>query len=122
MRVRAALASFAAALAAALCAPAARATDCSGFFTACVNDDTLWPHAGPARFVAVGSTETVAAGQVGFGLVTSYLNRPVVLGTSLGAVKTNQYAVKDQVNGTFLWAYGVSDRLELDLIQLALES
>ena len=115
MRVRAALASFAAALAAALCAPSAKATDCSGFFTACVNDDTLWPHAGPARFVAVGSTETVAAGQVAFGLVTSYLNRPVVLGTSLGAVKTNQYAVKDLVNGTFLWAYGVSDRLELDL-------
>src|ERR1700722_5205997 len=115
MRARIALASFAASIAAALCTPSARATDCSGFFSSCVNDDTLWPHAGPARFVAVGSTETVAAGQVGFGLVTSYLNRPVVLGTSLGAVKTNQYAVKDQVNGTFLWAYGVSDRLELDL-------
>ncbi len=45
----------------------------------CINDDTLWPHAGPAHFVAVGSTETVASGQLGFALVTSYLSRPIVL-------------------------------------------
>jgi len=115
MRARTALPSFAATLAAALCAPAARAVDCSGFFSPCVNDDTLWPHAGPTHFVAVGSTETVASGQVGFGLVTSYLNRPVVLGTRLGDAQDDQYAVSDQVNGTFLWSYGVSDRLELDL-------
>jgi OmpA-OmpF porin, OOP family len=111
----AALASWATALSAVLYAPAAMGTDCSGFLSPCVNDDTLWPHAGPARFVAVGSTETVASGQVAFGLVTSYLNRPVVLTTHLGATATDQDAVNDQVNGTFLWSYGVSDRLELDL-------
>jgi hypothetical protein len=115
MRARIALASFAASVAAVLCAPAARATDCSGFFSPCVNDDVLWPHAGPSRFVAVGSTETVAAGQVSFGLVTSYLNRPVILATRLGGAEIDQYAVNDQVNGTFLWAYGVTSRLELDL-------
>jgi OOP family OmpA-OmpF porin len=115
MRARTAVASLAAVLAGALSAPAARATNCTGFFDPCVNDDTLWPHAGPSRFVAVGSTETDAAGQVGFGLVTSYLNRPVILGTRLGSLQTNQYAVNDQVNGTFLWSYGVTDRLELDL-------
>jgi OmpA-OmpF porin, OOP family len=115
MRARTALAPLAAALSVALHAPAARATDCSGFLSPCLNDDTLWPHAGPSRFTAVGSTETVASGQVGFGLVTSYLNRPVVLDTHLGPTETEQYAVSDQVNGTFLWSYGVSDRLELDL-------
>jgi hypothetical protein len=115
MRARIALASFAASVAAVLCAPVARAADCSGFFDSCVNDDTLWPHAGPSRFVAVGSTETVAAGQVGFGLVTSYLNRPVILATHLGGVETDQYAINDQVNGTFLWSYGVTNRLELDV-------
>src|SRR6202041_1184446 len=115
MRARIALASFAASIAAALCTPSARATDCSGFFSSCVNDDTLWPHAGPSRFVAVGSTETVAPGQVGFALVTSYLNRPIILTTRLGGAATDQYAVNDQVNGTFLWSYGVTDRLELDL-------
>jgi len=115
MRARFALASFAASVASLLCAPGARATDCSGFFSTCVNDDILWPHAGPSRFVAVGSTETVAAGQVGFGLVTSYLNRPVILATRLGGAETDQYAINDQVNGTFLWSYGVTSRLELDL-------
>jgi hypothetical protein len=115
MRACVRLASLATAFTATLAAPAARATDCSGFLTACINDDTLWPHAGPARFVAVGSTETVAQGQVGFGLSSSYLNRPVVLSTQLGSLQTNQYAINDQVNGTFLWSYGVSDRLQLDL-------
>jgi hypothetical protein len=115
MRARIALASFAASVAAVLCAPAARATDCSGFFSPCVNDDILWPHAGPSRFVAVGSSETVAAGQVSFGLVTSYLNRPVILATRLGGAEIDQYAINDQVTGTFLWAYGVTSRLELDL-------
>jgi OOP family OmpA-OmpF porin len=115
MRARIALASFAASFAAVLSAPAAEATDCSGFLSPCINDDTLWPHAGPSRFVAIGSTETVAAGQVGFGIVTSYLNRPVILATRLGGAETDQYAINDQVNGTFLWAYGVTSRLELDL-------
>lgn len=115
MRVRVALGSFAACLAVVTGAPASRATDCSGFESPCVNDDVLWPHAGPSRFVAVGGTETVAAGQISFGLLTSYLNRPVVLATRLGSAETDQYAINDQVNGTFLWAYGVSDRLELDL-------
>ena len=115
MRARIALASFTASLAVVLSAPRARATDCSGFYSPCVNDDALWPHAGPSRFVAVGSTETLAPGQVGFGLVTSYVNRPVILATHLGAAEIDQYAINDQVNGTFLWSYGVTDRLELDL-------
>ncbi|HEY3822660.1 MAG TPA: thrombospondin type 3 repeat-containing protein [Polyangiaceae bacterium] len=115
MRARIALASVAASVATVLSAPLAAATDCSGFLSTCVNDDTLWPHAGPSRFVAVGSTDTVAAGQVGFGLLTSYLNRPVILATRLGSTETDQYAINDQVNGTFLWSYGVTNRLELDL-------
>jgi hypothetical protein len=83
-----------------------------------MNDDTLWPHAGSSRFVAVGSTETVSTGQIGFGLLTSYVSRPVVLripspGPAAGGAM--QYAVDDQVNGTFLWSYGVTGRLELDL-------
>jgi hypothetical protein len=34
---------------------------------------------------------------------------------SPGGPGSHQYAVNDQVNSTFLWAYGVTDRLELDL-------
>ncbi|MGA2448394.1 MAG: hypothetical protein ABTD50_06955 [Polyangiaceae bacterium] len=103
---------------AALWPSGARATDCSGVTSTCINDDTLWPHAGPARFVAVGSTETVAAQQLSFGLVTSYLSRPVVLHltTPGGGSTADLDAVEDQVNATFAWAYGVTERLELDLV------
>jgi hypothetical protein len=104
------------ACAVALASPAARATDCSGIDSPCINSDILWPHAGPARFVSIGAAETVAPGQLGFGLVTSYLSRPIVLHVPTpGPGGSDQYAIDNQVNGTFLWAYGVTDRLELDL-------
>ena len=119
MRLRIALASFAglAALAASLAARPAAAKNCSGLYSPCIDDDTLWPHAGPARFVAVGSTDTVPAGQVGFGLVTTYLHDPVVLRTFLGpgTTEADQNAIHDQVNGTFLWSYGVTRRLQLNI-------
>jgi hypothetical protein len=110
------LAAFSSIFAFTLAARPALATDCSGITSPCINSDILWPHAGPARFVAVGSTETVGDGQLGFGLVTSYLSQPIVLHVPApGPPGSDQYAVDNQVNGTFLWAYGVTDRLELDL-------
>ncbi len=116
MRTRAVLLSLVWAATLVASAGRASATDCSGLYSSCVNSDTLWPHAGPSRFVAIGSTETVEPGQVGFGLVSSYLSRPILLGTATpGPGGTRQYAVDNQVNGTFLWAYGVTDALELDL-------
>jgi hypothetical protein len=70
-----------------------------------------------ARFAAVGSTETVAPGQIGFGLVSTYLSRPVVLTIPAPAPPgTQQYAIDDQVNGNFLFSFGVTLRLELDLV------
>jgi hypothetical protein len=93
----------------------ARATDCAGPLSPCINADPFWPHAGPSQFEAVGGSATVAAGQLGFGLVADYASRPIVfkLPTASGGSQTN-YAIDDQVNGTFLWSYGVTDRLELD--------
>jgi OOP family OmpA-OmpF porin len=119
MRPRIAASAFACALAWIACALPARAsgtTECSGARSPCINDDTLWPHAGPAHFVAVGSTETVAAGQLGFGLANSYLSRPIVLQVpSPGGAGSSEDVINDQVNGTFLWSYGATNRLELDL-------
>jgi OmpA-OmpF porin, OOP family len=93
----------------------ARATDCSSVLSTCIDDDTFWPHAGASRFLGVGGTETVAKGKFGFGLVTSYLSRPLVVTVPTpGPPGTDENVVNDQVNGTFLWAYGVTDRLELD--------
>jgi OOP family OmpA-OmpF porin len=94
----------------------AAATDCAGPLSPCINDDTLWPHAGPAQFESVGSTETVARHQLGFGLVADYLSRPIVFKLSSPGGGSTQYAINDQVNGTFLWSYGVTDRLELDFV------
>jgi hypothetical protein len=91
------------------------ATDCSGFISSCVNDDPLWPHAGAAEFEAVGGTDVVSARQLGFGLVTSYISRPIALELRSPGGGSEQYAVNNQVDGTFLWAYGVGRRLELDL-------
>ncbi len=116
MRPRIGLALFPCLAFAALAPRLARATDCSGLISPCVNDDTLWPHAGPAYFAAVGSTETVDAKQLGFGLVTSYLSRPIVITLRSPGNSSSQDAINDQVNGTFLWSYGVTKRLELDLI------
>src|SRR5579859_3777572 len=93
----------------------ASATDCSGPLSPCINDDTLWPHAGPSRFQAVGGSATVDASQLGFSLVASYLSRPIVLNVVSPGSGADEYVINDQVNGSFLWSYGVSRRLELDL-------
>ncbi len=95
----------------------ARAQQCANpLISTCVNSDAFWPHAGPQRFAAVGSAETVAERQIGFGLVGSYLSRPIVIrGPSPGGAGSDQYAVDNQVNANFLFAYGVTDRLQLDV-------
>ena len=95
---------------------AARASDCENpLVSTCINADTFWPHAGPMRFQTVGGVETTDEGQVGFGLVTTYLSRPIVLRiASPGPGGSEQYAVDNQVNGNFLWSYGMTKRLELD--------
>jgi hypothetical protein len=95
----------------------ARAQQCSNpLVSTCINSDTYWPHAGPQRFAAVGSAETVAERQIAFGLVTTYQSRPIVVsGPSPGGAGSDQFAVDDQVNANFLFAYGVTDRLQLDL-------
>jgi len=80
----------------------------------CINADTLWPRAGASRFQSIGGSETTAPGQIGFGLVTSYLRKPIVLqAASASANGTQMPAVDHLVNTTFLWSYGLTDRLEL---------
>jgi hypothetical protein len=97
--------------------PKASAQECSNPRTStCINADTFWPHAGPQRFAAVGSTETVAPRQVAFGVVATYLSRPILLNAPPpGPGGTDQYAIDNQVNANFLFAYGVTEHLQLDL-------
>jgi hypothetical protein len=102
--------------AAVLLAAPARADSCGApLLSTCINDDNFWPHAGPSQFMAIGGTETVAKGQIGIGLVTSYLSRPVTLQLpSPGPNGSTANAIDNQANGTFLWSYGLTNRLELD--------
>jgi hypothetical protein len=83
----------------------------------CVDSDTLWPHAGPSIFMNVGGTETVAADRIAFGLVATYLSRPIVLNVSSPDPlnPSARPAIDNQFDATFLFAYGLTDRFELDL-------
>lgn len=82
--------------------------------SACINSDTFWPTGGPSRFASLPGTLTTARNQFGFGLVATYQMRPIVLDIpSPGPTGTKQNAISDQVNGNFVFGYGVTDRLEL---------
>lgn len=95
----------------------AYADDCSQIAqSTCINGDNYWPHAGPSRFAFVGGAQTVARGELAFGLLSAYQSRPVVIRLpSPGSTSTDQYVINDQLNANFLWSYGVTDRLALDL-------
>lgn len=114
--LRAAIAG-ALALVATTIATTASAQECSNPRTStCINADTFWPNAGPQRFAAVGGTETVAPRQVAFGVVATYLSRPILLNAPPpGPGGTDQYAIDNQINANFLFAYGVTEHLQLDL-------
>jgi hypothetical protein len=117
MRARSAALVFLCSVPCVATASTAGATDCSVPNSTCINSDVLWPHAGPARFLGVGSADTVAAGQLGFGLLTTYLSRPIpFLVPAPGGRGGTQYVINDQVNGDFLFSYGVTNRLELDFV------
>ncbi len=99
-----------------LWATPADAKPCSNpLVSTCINSDTFWPNPGPTRFATVGGTETLGQGQAGFGLVATYLSRPIVLRVaSPGPGGSEQYVVDNQVTGNFLFAYGVTERLQFD--------
>lgn len=81
----------------------------------CFDADQAWPHAGHSRFPTLGGTETVAPGQFGVGLVTSWVYRPVVLRIATPAGEgTRVRAVEQQYTPNLLWSYGVTDRFEID--------
>lgn len=83
----------------------------------CVDSDTLWAHAGPQRFVGVAGTETLASGRVGFGLLASYQSRPIMLEHATGASTSERFAAIDnQINASFLFAYGLTNRLQADVV------
>jgi outer membrane protein OmpA-like peptidoglycan-associated protein len=82
----------------------------------CIDADNLWQHAGGGSFFSIGGTLTAPAGTSAFGLVASYLSRPIGLRVaSPDPEGTVIFAVDNAVNASFLWALGVTDRLELTI-------
>ena len=94
----------------------ASARECTNpLVNTCIDSETYWPNPGPMRFAAVAGTELMARGQIGFGLVGSYLSRPIKVNVaSPGPGGSELAAVDNQVNANFLFAYGVTERLQLD--------
>jgi OmpA-OmpF porin, OOP family len=101
-----------------LWARVASADSCgSPLISTCIDDDHLWLHAGSSHFLSIGSSTTLAEGQVGFGVAVSYLSRPLAVTVATpGPGGTLEYVIDNQVNTSFLWSYGVTNRLELDLV------
>src|SRR5580658_10278558 len=96
----------------------ANATDCGApLVSTCIDDDNLWPRAGSSRFLSVGGTTTLEGGQVGFGVVTTYLSRPLTLQSATpGPGGSRDYVIDNQANTAFLWSYGIARDLELDFV------
>jgi OmpA-OmpF porin, OOP family len=96
----------------------ARAVDCGNpLLSTCIDSDNLWPHAGSAHFISIGGTDTLEGGQVGFGIATTYLSRPIYIKSATpGPSGSTDNVIDNQVTTNFLWSYGMTDRLELDLV------
>jgi hypothetical protein len=94
-------------------AHAAGCSPVSGLST-CINADELWFAAGPSRFVGIASAEPLGARKFSFGVGTSYLSRPIVLHASSPDPEGRDiFVVDDALDTTWLFAYGVTRRLEL---------
>ncbi len=97
-----------------LVASRAQAADCQprADLSSCVDADNLWPHAGSGPFFALGSGVTLPADQVSFGLVVSYLSRPVGLRVaSSDPAGSVIYSVNNLLDATLLFGWGITDRL-----------
>ncbi|XXU33487.1 OmpA family protein [Sorangium sp. So ce1000] len=93
-----------------------RANECApaSGLSGCIDADNLWPHAGGGPFFAVGSTGTAPGAKAAFGLVASYLSRPVGLRTaSPDPDGTVVHALDNMLDATFLASLGLTDRLEI---------
>ena len=111
-------AAFAVAASLVASSAAAQQSDCEPRrgYSSCIDADNLWPHAGGGPLFSIGSTGTTPPGRVAFGIVGSYLSRPIELRVPSPDLEGTDVPVVDNAfDVTFLWALGVTDRLELTI-------
>src|SRR5687767_9226976 len=93
--------------------PSVARAGCTPGLSTCIEADTYWPHAGPAYFNLVGGTSTTSAGRVGFGWVSTYASRPIVLLLPSSQPSGTEVAAVDHLwNATFLFSYGLTERID----------
>ena len=96
--------------------PRSARAHCEAGLSTCIEADTHWPHAGPAYFNLTGGTATTSQGALGFGWSTTYIARPIVrLVPSSQPSGTEVAAVDHLWNATFLFSYGMTERIEATL-------
>jgi OmpA-OmpF porin, OOP family len=95
----------------------AGAVECGANPSSCIDSDLLWFTPGATTFFSVASGSTIGPRRFGFGLGNSLQSKPIVLRRSAsgpaGEVATP--AVGTQLNTSFLFSYGVTNKLEVDL-------
>lgn len=96
----------------------ARAADCKAASSTCIDSEALWPYAGPTTWFSIAPARTVARNGFGFGLASSFQHDPIVFRTSSASPTggTKVAAIGNQLTTSFLFSYGVTDRLEIDAV------
>ncbi len=96
----------------------ARAADCTASASTCIDSEALWPYAGPTTWFSVAPARTLGSRSFGFGLASSFQHDPIVFRTSSASPTggTKVPAIGNQLTTSFLFSYGVTDRLEVDAV------
>ncbi|NUP14166.1 MAG: OmpA family protein [Polyangiaceae bacterium] len=97
---------------------AAHADDCENVdgFSPCIDVDGLWARPGNTRFFGTGPSQTTAAGELSFGAAVSYLRRPYRLNLPGPSTEPREvFVVDNALDATFLFALGITDRVEMTL-------
>jgi len=80
----------------------------------CIPADSSWPQPGGGRWLNLAPTRTAPPGSVAFGLVTSFLHRPIGLTVpSPDPAGTTIFAVENLLVANFLMALGAGDLVQL---------
>ena len=103
---------------ASICArPSEARAECDSAVPTCIDSDALWPTAGPTTFFSLAAAQTLAGKHFGFGLASAVQRDQIVLRTSAEgpAGSVSIPAIGTQLNTSFLFSYGVTDRLQVDV-------
>jgi hypothetical protein len=98
---------------------AAQASECANgaAFSPCFDANTLWLPAGRASFLSMPDTQTIAPGQMGFGMASELLHRPLRLRVASPDRDGRDVQVLDTaIDVSYFLAFGVLRNLEASVL------